>query len=294
MTQKFNSDVIHFILSGYQTIIISMVLIFVFSTFVILVFSRVKVIDYLKGKHISHTFLYFNQFILFLLITIGIFLSLSATNYVESILSRMNNTMQWETTKDYYIIPAIQQTEDGDTIAQSTWLKNTKKAFIELNRHEAIYADFNDFINDGSIEEGYYYQGAVAYVNNEYLNVNNIVEAQEKLIQIDEKEERQVLLIPDNHMYDEKKLSDDVKNIGYQKNDDVIFVYYKSGQGFFSYNSKVINQHTNTLENIVLSVRTENNGDDIDYDRIMGYKGNPLKIKVSQKRNSCLYSRNMG
>ena len=65
--------------------------------------------------------------------------------------------MQWETTKDYYIIPAIQQTEDGDTIAQSAWLKNTKKAFIELNRHEAIYADFNDFINDGSIEEGYYY-----------------------------------------------------------------------------------------------------------------------------------------
>lgn len=85
-----------------------------------------------------------------------------------------------------------------------------------------------------------------------------------------------------------------MKNIGYQKNDDVIFVYYKSGQGFFSYNSKVINQHTNTLENIVLSVRTENNGDDIDYDRIMGYKGNPLKIKVSQKKNSCLYSRNMG
>lgn len=75
-----------------------------------------------------------------------------------------------------------------------------------------------------------------------------------------------------------------MKNIGYQKNDDVIFVYYKSGQGFFSYNSKVINQHTNTLENIVLSVRTENNGDDIDYDRIMGYKGNPLKIKVSQKK----------
>lgn len=284
MTQKFNSDVIHFILSGYQTIIISMVLIFVFSTFVILVFSRVKVIDYLKGKHISHTFLYFNQFILFLLITIGIFLSLSATNYVESILSRMNNTMQWETTKDYYIIPAIQQTEDGDTIAQSAWLKNTKKAFIELNRHEAIYADFNDFINDGSIEEGYYYQGAVAYVNNEYLKVNKIVDSHGNLIQIDEKEERQVLLIPDNHMYDEKKLSDDVKNIGYQKNDDVIFVYYKSGQGFFSYNSKVINQHTNTLENIVLSVRTENNGDDIDYDRIMGYKGNPLKIKVSQKK----------
>lgn len=121
-------------------------------------------------------------------------------------------------------------------------------------------------------------------MNNEYLKVNKIVDSHGKLIQIDEKEERQVLLIPDNHMYDEKKLSDDVKNIGYQKNDDVIFVYYKSGQGFFSYNSKVINQHTNTLENIVLSVRTENNGDDIDYDRIMGYKGNPLKIKVSQKK----------
>lgn len=283
MTQKINRDVIKFILSGYQTIVISIVFIFAFSSLIIIVFSHVKIIDYLKGKHISSTFLYFNQLILFLLIMIGIFLSLHATDYVESIISRINNAIQWETTKDYYIIPTIQQGDEEDIIAESTWLENTKNAFIELNRHGAIYADFNDFINDGSIVEGYYYQGEVAYVNNEYLKVNKIVDYQGNLIQIDEKEEKQVMLIPDNNMYDEKRLSDDVKNIGYKKNDNVIFVYYKSGQDFFSYNSKVINQHTNSLKNIVLSVRTENNGDNIDYDRIMGYKGNPLKIKISQK-----------
>ena len=57
-----------------------------------------------------------------------------------------------------------------------------------MRQYEAIYADFNDFINDGSIEEGYYYQGAVAYVNNEYLKVNKIVDSHGKLIQIDEKD----------------------------------------------------------------------------------------------------------
>lgn len=52
---------------------------------------------------------------------------------------------------------------------------------------------------------------------------------------------------------------------------------------FFSYNSRVIHDYTNSLKNIVVAVRTENNGDDIDYDRIMGYKGNPLKIKAKDK-----------
>lgn len=283
MTQKLNDDVIQFLMTSYQMMIIATVLIFVFASVAILIFSHVKIGEYLKGKSISDSFLYFNQFIMALLIMVGIILSMNATSYIESIMARIHNSSQWETMQNYYIIPTIQQTEGDESIAQSEWLKNSKKAFIELSHQGAIYADFNDYFDDGSIEEGYYYQSRIPIVNNEYLKVNKIVNSQGKVICIDEKEERQVLLVPDDDKYDKVRLAEDIKNIGYEKNDDVIFVYYKCQQSFFSYNSRVIHDYTNSLKNIVVAVRTENNGDDIDYDRIMGYKGNPLKIKATDK-----------
>lgn len=283
MTQKLNDDVIQFLMTSYQMMIIAIVLIFVFASVAILIFSHVKIGEYLKGKSISDSFLYFNQFIMALLIMVGIMLSMNATSYIESIMARIYNSSQWETMQNYYIIPTIQQTEGDESIAQSEWLKNSKKAFIELSHQGAIYADFNDYFDDGSIEEGYYYQSRIPIVNNEYLKVNKIVNSQGKVICIDEKEERQVLLVPDDDKYDKVRLAEDIKNIGYEKNDDVIFVYYKCQQSFFSYNSRVIHDYTNSLKNIVVAVRTENNGDDIDYDRIMGYKGNPLKIKATDK-----------
>ena len=283
MTQKLNDDVIQFLMTSYQMVIIAIVLIFVFASVAILIFSHVKIGEYLKGKSISDSFLYFNQFIMALLIMVGIMLSMNATSYIESIMARIYNSSQWETMQNYYIIPTIQQTEGDESIAQSEWLKNSKKAFIELSHQGTIYADFNDYFDDGSIEEGYYYQSRIPIVNNEYLKVNKIVNSQGKVICIDEKEERQVLLVPDDDKYDKVRLAEDIKNIGYEKNDDVIFVYYKCQQSFFSYNSRVIHDYTNSLKNIVVAVRTENNGDDIDYDRIMGYKGNPLKIKAKDK-----------
>lgn len=116
MTQKLNDDVIQFLMTSYQMVIIAIVLIFVFASVAILIFSHVKIGEYLKGKSISDSFLYFNQFIMALLIMVGIMLSMNATSYIESIMARIYNSSQWETMQNYYIIPTIQQTEGDESM----------------------------------------------------------------------------------------------------------------------------------------------------------------------------------
>ena len=130
-------------------------------------------------------------------------------------------------------------------------VKNSKKAFIELSHQGAIYADFNDYFDDGSIEEGYYYQSRIPIVNNEYLKVNKIVNSQGKVICIDEKEERQVLLVPDDDKYDKVRLAEDIKNIGYEKM-MMLFLFIINVNKVFSYNSRVIHDYTNSLKILLL------------------------------------------
>ena len=279
-TRQLTADTLELLLRNYKVILITVIVTFIIASLINLGFKKINIIAYIKGNHVSKKFLFFNSFILFLLIFISLSLCSYGKDYAISIISKINNHEQWEVMKDYYIVPTIQQPDNQPEIAGNQWLESNKKLFIELSHSGSIYADFTDFIDDGSIVDGYYYEPRIAYVNNEYLKQNNVIDSNNKLIQVDNDEMSMIILLPDNQKYQEEYIIKDANAMDYK---NVKILYYKSNLNLFTYNTKINNNYTNSLQNIVLYVLTDKNGFDSDYDRILAYKSNPFKIKIKNK-----------
>ena len=280
VTRQMTTDTFQLMYRNYKVILMTIIITFIIASIISIGFRKINIISYLKGNHISKKFIFFNSIVLFLLIFMSLSLFSQGKDYAISIISKINNHEQWETMKDYYIVPMIQQPDAQPEIAGKQWLKDNKNLFIELNHKGSIFADFDDFVDDGSIVDGYYYESRVGYVNNEYLKQNNVVDRNNKIIQVDNNEISLVILLPDNHKYQEEFIIKDAKTIDYE---NVKILYYKSDIPLFTYNTRINNHYSNSLQNIVLYVRTDKNGFDSDYDRVLAYKNNPFKIKVKDK-----------
>ena len=238
-------------------------------------FKDVKAIDFLKNKGPSKTIIYFNQVVLFIMVLVILFLSSIGIETGYSLLSRMNNHNEWNTMKHYSILSEVSNVENSDLFTSQSFLNKQKELYQDFNHLGSIYADFNEY------DKETYTFTSMAYVNTNYLKKQVIQDIHSHTIHISEDEKKRVVLAPQN--YSKKKIYKMTQAM-FDTPHGIKIIYYKDNQKFFTYNSLIVSDYSNSITNPVVQVLTDENGSPEDYDVILGYKYNPYKIKGSQER----------
>lgn len=238
-------------------------------------FKDVKAIDFLKNKGPSKTIIYFNQVVLFIMVLVILFLSSIGIETGYSLLSRMNNHNEWNTMKHYSILSEVSNVENSDLFTSQSFLNKQKELYQEFNSLGSLYADFNEY------DKETYTNTSMAYVNTNCLKKQVIQDIHGHAIHISKDEKKRIVLAPQN--YSKKKIYKMTQAM-FDTPHGIKIIYYKDNQKFFTYNSLIVSDHSNSITNPVVQVLTNKNGSPEDYDVILGYKYNPYKIKGSQER----------
>lgn len=279
LTNAFNN--IDFIINGLKTILLLTMLTSLIIAVPILLFAKIRFVDYLKGRSQSKYFLHFNQIVISIILLITVVLVNIFSSTFVSYYSRYKNSAEWDRMQDYYIIPSFYPEDMEAILNNPEWRSLTVKAFKSLSEEGSIYADFNEFTID---DEDDTYQTdylSIGQINANYIDFHNIKDTNNNLIKIDNSNKNHIILLPDDESISEDIIIDNFQkrfpgeHIG-RKFD---FIYYDSSQTFFTHNSQVINNFSNSVAKIPIQVVTYENGEYPDYDRIIGYFNNPFKIK---------------
>lgn len=273
--RHINQSVIHFLIDHFLILFLFLSLTLIICVLMINRFKDVKAIDFLKNKGPSKTIIYFNQVVLFMMVLVILFLSSIGIETGYSLLSRMNNHNEWNTMKQYSILSEVSNVENSDLFTSQSFLNKQKELYQDFNRLGSIYADFNEY------DKETYTFTSMAYVNTNYLKKQVIQDIHGHTIHISEDEKKRVVLAPQN--YSKKKIYKMTQAMSDTPH-GIKIIYYKSNQKFFTYNSLIVSDHSNSITNPVVQVLTNENGSPEDYDVILGYKYNPYKIKGSQER----------
>lgn len=198
---------------------------------------------------------------------------------------------RWEQTKNYAVLPTISGMSH-DYLISEDFREKQKKLFLTFNSFGGIYADFYEYTPE-SLQNlsifGDRFDNITrhASVNPNYLEINQVVDVKGENVLIDEQERDYVLLVPEKYQEIKDELLEyyyDIKgsrsNKSILRNQNIEIVWIENGQSVFSYNLDVYPEQGGMVYEPIIRVVTENNGDIFDYDRIMGYEGNPYKIKV--------------
>lgn len=273
--RHINQSVIHFLIDHFLILFLFLLLTLIICILMINHFKDVKAIDFLKNKGPSKTIIYFNQVVLFIMVLVILFLSSIGIETGYSLLSRMNNHNEWNTMKHYSILSEVSNVENSDLFTSQSFLNKQKELYQEFNSLGSLYADFNEY------DKETYTNTSMAYVNTNYLKKQVIQDIHGHTIHISEDEKKRVVLAPQN--YSKKKIYKMTQAMSDTPH-GIKIIYYKSNQKFFTYNSLIVSDHSNSITNPVVQVLTNKNGSPEDYDVILGYKYNPYKIKGSQER----------
>lgn len=273
--RHINQSVIHFLIDHFLILFLFLSLTLIMCVLMINHFKDVKAIDFLKNKGPSKTIIYFNQAVLFMMVLVILFLSSIGIETGYSLLSRMNNHNEWNTMKQYSILSEVSNVENSDLFTSQSFLNKQKELYQEFNSLGSLYADFNEY------DKETYTNTSMAYVNTNYLKKQVIQDIHGHTIHISEDEKKRVVLAPQN--YSKKKIYKMTQAMSDTPH-GIKIIYYKSNQKFFTYNSLIVSDHSNSITNPVVQVLTNENGSPEDYDVILGYKYNPYKIKGSQER----------
>lgn len=273
--RHINQSVIHFLIDHFLILFLFLSLTLIMCVLMINHFKDVKAIDFLKNKGPSKTIIYFNQAVLFMMVLVILFLSSIGIETGYSLLSRMNNHNEWNTMKQYSILSEVSNVENSDLFTSQSFLNKQKELYQEFNSLGSLYADFNEY------DKETYTNTSMAYVNTNYLKKQVIQDIHGHTIHISEDEKKRVVLAPQN--YSKKKIYKMTQAMSDTPH-GIKIIYYKSNQKFFTYNSLIVSDHSNSITNPVVQVLTNENGSAEDYDVILGYKYNPYKIKGSQER----------
>ncbi len=286
MTQKINVQTIMFIKDGLILSIGLSVLIMAFVSIPILFFVNVDAVEYLKGKTDRKFFLYFNQVVFVLILISTIILSLSLQTHVVSFVSRISNSEQWNRLESYYIVPTYSNGDNFSDGIDENWWVSEMKSFDEFQKDGSILADFNDFIVGDSNADQLNENQKWARINSNYLSFHNIKDCDGNDFKINQDVEEYIILLPNNGKFNEMELINEAYDaLGEDSNKikGVVFDYYDASERFFTHNSKITNNFTNTVSEIPLLVVTEKNGKWFDKTRIVNYINNPFNIKAKNE-----------
>lgn len=209
------------------------------------------------------------------MVLVILFLSSIGIETSYSLISRMNNHNEWNTMKHYSILSEVSNVENSDLFTSQSFLNKQKELYQEFNSLGSLYADFNEY------DKETYTNTSMAYVNTNYLKKQVIQDIHGHAIHISKDEKKRIVLAPQN--YSKKKIYKMTQDM-FDTPHGIKIIYYKDNQKFFTYNSLIVSDYSNSITNPVVQVLTNENGSPEDYDVILGYKYNPYKIKGSQER----------
>ena len=167
-------------------------------------------------------------------------------------------------------------------------LKKNKELYSDLNRKGSILADFSNFtVSYQSVNPVQSDREFENYViaNPNYLRFSSIYDIEGSKVNISEEEKARILLVPEKYKFQEDEIRGYFKFIcsAYSEkwiipNQEIKIIWIKDGQEFFSYNMEVNPDESNKVKDPIVRILTEKNAPLPEYDEVIGYSGNPLKI----------------
>lgn len=295
--KKFNVLILPFFVEILLFTIIQAIITLVFCSIPFLLLKIFKISEMIKNKEPFEEILFFNTFVKCILCILLIVSGNSIyNNYNRIKLTLKNSYGKWETTKNYVVIPTINNNY-RNYIGSNDFINKQKELFTLFNKENAILADFNEFspgtreIRKNEIQ--YSWEGDFATVNPNYLIENNILDKNGNKILINESEKDYILLVPEIYESEENliinhinRLLDTLPPEERTNKQDIKIYWIKDNQDVFTYAIDVNPNEGNIVKNPLIRVLTENNGNKFDYDRIIAYSSNPFKIKVSNIDNA--------
>lgn len=290
--KTYNQYFLHFI--GKLSIIYGMMLLvsIVLMTIPFLYTKSISISNMLKNKRPVKEIVIFNTIIKIGLIVLFLVLAVNEYKQYQVISSRYISSLNnWEKTKDYAVIPSIRSDTsiNYDSFSQDEMEKN-KKLYLYFNYKGALVADFYNLepkiyqLNSKHLKEAY--QLDMVTVNPNYLDANKIFAEDGDRISIDESESSYILLVPQKYHPKEKEILRFYQYIANGDSHNIIkIIWTKPKQKFFTYTLSINPNDGNCVEDPVIRVLTESNGDLVDYNIVAGTMGNPLKIKVPDSSN---------
>lgn len=149
----------------------------------ILIFANVNVIEYLKGRSQSNTFLHFNQIIISIMLLISVLLVNQFGTTLTSYYSRYRNSVEWQRMEDYYIVPHVTSDSNEYIYENPKWKSLVFETFKTLSEKGGIYADFNHFSNKNRSEYPQEFIKDIR-VNVNYVNFHQIKDSNNNQITI--------------------------------------------------------------------------------------------------------------
>lgn len=313
---NFNTSpqlLLSFLAKVYALFVIMFIASVIFLSTPFIYIRKIKILNMLKNKKPIKEVIWLNTLVKTGLIVL--FLVLAANQYIQLrvIVSTYSSSYaNWERTKDYAIIPSVQNKNISDYDPYSTpEMEKNKKLYFTFNKRGAILANFYDFLpevvklNKAHITKSYILE--TAKVNPNYLKMHPILDENGTRVLIDEGETSYILLVPEKYRSEEKEVlayyqdiaspSEQVSGHEHERGDveeegahteqgedmerEVRIIWIKDGQDFFTYNLEINPNQGNCVKDPVVFVLTESNGHLSDYNIVAGYMSNPLKIKVA-------------
>lgn len=281
---KYNYYVSEFLSKLLILFGIEIIILFIFISLPYLYLNKIKIINMIKNKQPTKEILIFNTIVKSILILIFFYmlkyamLDLSSVNKIYT----TNSFEKWEEMKDYVILPSTYNLPYKELLNdEESFYSDNKEIYKYFNERGAILADFSLFIDSDreyyENERPNFYERDIVTVNQNYLNLNPVIDTYGNKVEVDESNENTIVLVPEKY----KSYENEIINIQEKWSGKAVdLIWIKSGQRLFSYNLDVNNKEGNFVEDVIINVLTENNGQKFDYMMIMAYKGNPFKIKL--------------
>lgn len=262
----------------------------------------------LKNKRPLEDVIGFNLTLKMILIILLIILSANQINNFNIIFSEYKKSYsEWENTMDYYIISDFSTSDRLYDPYSEKNMNIEKELYLYFNKRNAIFADFSYYAlnfrkSNTHIKENYKLD--YIFINPNYLLNHEILDENGDRITIPESDENYIILVPASYKEKEEEIIEYhnfLKNAGkthdshsHQSGNDTTDVYKQKiklvwtmpGQKYFSYRIDINPSNSNYVTDPIARVITESNGEVRDYNRIIGYNGRPLKIKVDDEQSS--------
>lgn len=280
--------------------------------------KKIKISNMIKQYRPTNGIMVFNTVFKIILTIICLVLTTTIFTNSQLLISRYSDSYaNWEKTKNYAVNSQTVIKPHTDTTKLYTYNKITnisKELYPTLNKDGGIYAQFG-FLNNNSLNSKPEDDYKEITVNPNYLRENSVLDENGNQINISESNSNFIVLIPqkykskqadiieyyefikdscnssEENSSDDDEISEDssdkkeVRQPSTVANEKIEIIYTKNNQDLFSYRLDINPNDGFKVEDPIIRVLTESNGDPTDYDIILGIGDSPFKIKVSDPEN---------
>lgn len=250
--------------------------------------KNIKTTDLLKKMKKERSVFTFNIVFKFILSTVILIVFSNSFNSYQMSLARYNESYGlWEKANQYYIIPAASNIT-GEYFFSEQYKAKQKKLYTILNADGSILADFGFHLD--IYDEDFKHREAFereATVNPNYLIINDVYDIEGEKVLIKETEYDYIVLVNEKFIPKKQELLEylqDIKKGDEEKiaNQNIKVIWVKDKQSLFTYNFSINIAKGNLIDLNIIRVLTLENGANSDYDKIIAYQGNPLKIFIEK------------